>query len=285
MIVYLNGRFVPEEQAVVSVFDRSFLLGDGLYETLRVLNGGMFRWDQHWRRFEHGANFLKIRVPASSDSLRDACAELIRQNQMPGCMVRITLSRGVGIRGYSPKGADQPVLVISCHPQPAIDPQKPLRWRLLVSTSRLAPNDPIARFKGCSKLHQILARMEADAAGADEALLLNTDGNVAEATGSNLFWVDGNTVCTPPVAAGILPGVTREAVFEICRGLGIACREADIAPRALQTVDGVFLSLSSFGIAECVSLDGHPLRQSPVANKIRTAYEDLLHKETLPPRA
>lgn len=285
MNVYLDGRFVPEEQAVVSVFDRSFLLGDGLYETLRVLHGNMFRWDQHWRRFEHGANFLKIRVPDSSDGLREAAGKLILQNQMPDCMIRMTLSRGVGPRGYSPKGADKPVMVISCHPPPAIDPQKPLRWRLLVSSSRLAPNDPIARFKGCSKLHQILARMEADAAGADEALLLNTDGLVAEATGSNLFWISDDAVCTPELAAGILPGVTREAVFEICRTFGLPCREGNITPEQLRSAEGVFLSLSSFGIAECTSLDGHVLQRSPLVSRIRAAYEELLRRETAPPRA
>ena len=280
MIVYLNGQFVPEEQAVVSVFDRSFLLGDGLYETFRVLNGGLFRWAQHWRRFEHGAGFLKIRIPESSDALREVCGQLILRNKMTDGMVRMTLSRGVGVRGYSPKGADKPVLVISCHAPPPFDPQNPPQWRLLVSSSRLPPNDAIAQFKGCSKLPQILARMEADAAGADEALLLNTDGFVAEATGSNLFWVDGNTVHTPPLTAGILPGVTREAVFEICQSLGIAFQEANILPEKLRLAEGVFLSLSSFGIVECVSLDGHPLRQSPLVNGIRSAYEELLRRET-----
>ncbi len=280
MIVYLNGRFVPEEQAVVSVFDRSFLLGDGLYETLRVLNGKLFRWDEHWSRFEHGAKFLQMRIPETSDALRRAADELIAQNQMPDCMVRMTLSRGVGVRGYSPKGADSPVLVISCHPQRTVDPRQPLGWRLIVSSSRLAPNDPIALFKGCSKLHQILARMEADAAGADEALLLNTDGHVAEATGSNLFWIEKQTVCTPALTAGILPGVTREAVFEICHALNFPTREANISPEQLRSVDGIFLSLSSFGIVECVSLDGHPLAQSPLAKQIRAAYEALLQRET-----
>ena len=280
MKVYLNGQLVDKEKAVVSVFDRSFLLGDGLYETLRVLDGRTFRWDQHWRRFEHGANFLKIRIPATSDALREAAGELILRNKLPDGMIRMTLSRGVGMRGYSPKGADKPVLVISCHPPPAVDPQRPLQWRLLVSSSRVAPNDPIAQFKGCSKLHQILARMEADAAGADEALLLNTDGFVAEATGSNLFWITDESACTPALTAGILPGVTRDAVFEICKVFGIPCREANISAEALRSVHGVFLSLSSFGIAECVSLDGHALRQSPLVKKIRVAYEELLRRET-----
>ncbi len=285
MMVYLNGQFVSEENAVVSVFDRSFLLGDGLYETLRVLHGGMFRWEQHWRRFEHGAGFLKIHIPVSSDSLRVACRQLILRNKMTDGIIRITLTRGVGVRGYSPKGADKPNLVISCHPPPRLDPKNPPQWKLLVSSSRVPPNDPIAQFKGCSKLPQILARMEADDAGADEALLLNTDGFVSEATGSNLFWITNDTVHTPPLTAGILPGVTRETVFEICRNLGITSSEANITPNQLRSVDGVFLSLSSYGIAECVSLDGHSLRQSPLVQKIRAAYDELLLRETGPSHA
>jgi branched-subunit amino acid aminotransferase/4-amino-4-deoxychorismate lyase len=280
MIVYLNGSFVPEEQAVVSVFDRSFLLGDGLYETLHARNGRLFRWEQHWKRFVFGANFLKIKIPETELTLRQAAGELIARNQLPHCMVRMTLSRGVGVRGYSTRGANQPSLVISCHPPPAADPRKPALWRLIVASPRLPANDPLARFKSCSKLPQILARMEADAAGADEALLLNTDGFVAEATGSNLFWIDGDTVFTPALEAGILPGVTREAVFEICQGLRLPCREANITPAELRAAQGIFLSLSSFGIAECVSLDGHPLRQAFQVEAIRGAYEELFQRET-----
>ena len=280
MIVYLNGAFVPEEQAVVSVFDRSFLLGDGLYETFQARNARLFRWEQHWKRFTFGADFLEIKIPETEAALRKATEELIARNQLPHCMVRMTLSRGVGVRGYSTRGADKPSLVISCHPPPVVDPQKPLQWRLIIASPRLPANDPLSRFKSCSKLPQILARMEADRAGANEALLLNTEGFVVEATGSNLFWIADDTICTPALTAGILPGVTREAVFEICGSLGLTCREANITPTELRGAQGIFLSLSSFGIAECVALDGHMLRQAPQVKAIRDAYEELFRKET-----
>ncbi|HEX4644553.1 MAG TPA: aminotransferase class IV, partial [Verrucomicrobiae bacterium] len=109
--VFLNGQFVPEEQAVVSVFDRGFLYGDGLFEALRVYNGQPFRWTQHLERLQRGADFLKIRLPFTAAELRNHAAELIRRNQMPECLLRLVLSRGVGPRGYSPRGADLPVLV------------------------------------------------------------------------------------------------------------------------------------------------------------------------------
>src|SRR5262245_13347821 len=109
MVVFFNGRFVREEQARVSVFDRAFLYGDGLFETMRVFNGRPFRWSQHTERIKRGAAHLKIALPFSPARLRRFASELILRNQMPDCILRLMLSRGVGKRGYSPRGADQPV--------------------------------------------------------------------------------------------------------------------------------------------------------------------------------
>src|SRR6476661_6142010 len=106
MYVFLNDRLVQEDRAVVSVFDRSFLYGDGLFETVRVFNGKPFRWDQHVKRLKHGGKFLKIRLPYSDKALRSFVQELIEQNRTCNALLRVMLSRGVGIRGYSPKGAD-----------------------------------------------------------------------------------------------------------------------------------------------------------------------------------
>jgi branched-chain amino acid aminotransferase len=274
--VFLNGQFVPEKQAVVSVFDRSFLYGDGLFETMLVHRGKPFRWQQHWERLERGAGFLKIKLPYAAEQLRGFIDELIEKNQMPEALLRITLSRGVGVRGYSPKGAENPTLVMSLHPAPAQDANARPRWKLITSTHRLPANEPLAHFKTCNKLAQILARAEADAAGADEALLLNTDGFVVEGASSNLFWIEGDTICTPPLAAGILPGVTREVVLEICKTLHLKTREANITPEKLKHTDGLFVSLSSFGIVQAVSLDGSILTLSSAVEKIQMSYERLI---------
>src|SRR2546421_6588682 len=121
MIVFLNGQFVPESQAVVSVFDRSFLYGDGLFETMRIRNGKPFRWAQHLDRLGQGAEFLKIKLPFAGAELQEFVAGLVRRNEMPEALLRLTLSRGVGVRGYSPKGAEQPLIAMSLHPIPAIE--------------------------------------------------------------------------------------------------------------------------------------------------------------------
>jgi aminodeoxychorismate lyase len=279
MMVFLNGQFVPEEQAVISVFDRSFLYGDGLFETMRVFKGRPFRWDQHLGRLTQGAEFLKIALPFTSSALRSFADQLIEANKMPDSLLRLTLSRGIGQRGYSPKGANQPSLVMSLHPVPANRTQDLPRWRLVTSSVRLPANEPIAQFKTCNKLPQIMARTEADAAGADEALLLNTDGFIVEASSSNLFWIEGNTVCTPPLASGILAGVTRAVVFEICQSLGLAVREASVTPDQLAESGGIFLSLSSVGIAEGLSLDGKTLAESPLVKRLSQDYWSLVRDE------
>jgi branched-chain amino acid aminotransferase len=276
VLVFLNGQFVPEERAVVSVFDRSFLYGDGLFETMRVFRGKPFRWQQHWERLHGGADFLNIKLPYSSEALRQFANELVEKNKMPDSLLRLTLSRGVGVRGYSPKGAENPTLVMSLRHAPGHDANSLPRWKLITSSHRLPANEPLAHFKTCNKLAQILARAEADAAGADEALLLNTAGFVVEGASSNLFWIDGDTICTPPLAAGVLPGITRGVVFETCEKLGLKMREANITPEKLKDVDGVFVSLSSFGIIEAASIDNETCRESLLPAKISQAYWELL---------
>jgi branched-chain amino acid aminotransferase len=294
MVVFLNGQWVPESQAMVSVFDRSFLYGDGLFETLRVVRGKTFRWSPHLERLQRGAAFLGIPLPFPPESLRGYAEELIARNGMPEALLRLTLSRGVGVRGYSPAGAVHPILVMTLHPAPAhalgradlpvgLDAQQrvpALSWKLVTASCRLPAGEPLARFKTCNKLPQILARAEADTAGADEALLLNTDGFVVEAASSNLFWIDGATVCTAPLLSGILAGVTREVVQEFCRAAGIPTREINTTSDGLLRQDGVFLSLSSWGVVEAESLDGRPLKRSPLTGQICRAYEQLVQAET-----
>ncbi len=284
MTVFLNGQFVPEAAATVSVFDRSFLYGDGLFESMLVSAGKPFRWLPHMERLERGAEFLGIKVPFTRAALADFAAELIAQNKMPEALLRLTLSRGVGVRGYSPKGADNPVLVMTLHaigaPSTASASSDraetvlgaPLRWRAHTATFRLPAGESLAQFKTCNKLSQVLARAEAEAAGADEALLLNTDGFVVEAASSNLFWIEGGTVCTPPLASGILAGVTREVVRELCVKLSIPCRESSIRPTELARADAAFLSLSSHGIVELAQVDGVKLGSSPLIGQLHATY-------------
>ncbi len=279
MIVFLNGEFVSEERAVVSVFDRSFLYGDGLFETMLVRAGKPFRWGAHLERLRKGEDFLGIKIPFGCKLLEKFAAELIARNEMPEALLRLTVSRGVGLRGYSPKGADKPIVVMTLHPAPGGTVNGPMRWKLITASFRLPAGESLAHFKTANKLAQVLSRAEADAAGADEALLLNTAGFVVEGASSNLFWIRDGTVFTPPLASGILAGVTRAVTLELCQKLSLPVQEQSVSPEELRRCDGVFLTLSSLGVVEAVELDKTILSRSPLVEQLRRAYCELLAKE------
>jgi branched-chain amino acid aminotransferase len=276
MLVFLNGKLVAEEEATVSIFDRGFLYGDGLFESLRVYRGKVFRWREHWERLTRGAEFLKIRIPFGMDDLAGHAAELIARNGLAEALLRITVSRGVGVRGYSPKGAEHPTVVMTLHPVIEDAGELTRAWRVVTASRRLPAGEALAEFKTCNKLAQVLARAEADAAGADEALVLNTDGDVVEGASSNLFWIADGTVCTPALLSGILAGVTRLVVLEICGKLGLRTAEARIKPVEFGRVEGAFVSLSTRGVIEIGEVDGQRIGTSLLTGRIRAEYEGMV---------
>lgn len=275
MTVFLNGNFVPEAEAVISVFDRSFLYGDGLFEAIRVYDGEPFLWDDHLARLRYGLELMRLANPCSAKELREAALALVIRNEMPNCILRILISRGVGERGFSPRTARSPTIVISTHPAPLPCSQPPL-WKAIISTLVLPADDPLARFKSCNRLRQVLARTEADDAGANEALLLNSKGFVVEGTTTNLFWVEGDTVCTPKPDAGILPGTTRAYLLRLGAKLGIKCEEREIRREELLKADGLFVTSCSAEVTELVELDGQALRRSGIPAVFHKNYRSAI---------
>jgi aminodeoxychorismate lyase len=279
MWVFLNGKFVPEEEAIVSVFDRSFRYGDGLFEAVLVRHGKMFRWLQHAQRLERSARFFEIALPFPLAALETAARELISRNDAKEVVLRFQLSRGVGPRGYAPSGDEKPFVVMSVHPAPDRTTQSSARWKLTASSIRVPVDDSISHHKTCSRLIQVLAASEARQSGADETLLINTDGHITEGSTSNVFWIKDKVVCTPPIATGALPGVTRAALLELCDARSIAHAERLIRPDELPTCDGVFLSLTSRGVVEAESIDSQPLRRSPITDLLQREFEALVDRE------
>jgi aminodeoxychorismate lyase len=276
MIVFLNGQFVPEAQAVVPVNDRGFLYGDGLFETLRVVSGRPFRLAQHLERLTRGAEFLKFKPPFAPKELERFARRLIEQNEMPDAMLRLTLTRGPGERGYTPSPDARPTLVMTLHPSPS--PEKAVEWSMVTSPYRIATADPLSSFKTTSKLLHVMARAEAVARGADEALLINTNGEVAETAGGNLFWIYGDQVCTVPTGRGVLPGITRAVVLEICQTLGLQTNKRVIKPEALRNSTGIFVTQSALGVVPVTAFDGEPVAPSPLVDQIAQAYNEMLLK-------
>ncbi len=271
--VWLNGSFQPAEEARVSIFDRSFLYGDGLFETVRVYGNRPFLWAEHLARLHAGATLLRLRLPYGDAELSTAAAELLARNAMPESLLRLHVSRGVGRRGYSPRGADSPTVILSQHPVTPNDPAQPIAWKLATASLRLPVHDPLTAVKSANKLLHILARAEAEDQGADEALLLNSAGKVAEATSGNVFWLVDGRLFTPPLTDGALAGVTRAWVLRLAALLGLLAAERTATPADLRDAEGVFLTLSSLEIVPVTHLDGVALRQSPVTRRLHEAYQ------------
>jgi branched-subunit amino acid aminotransferase/4-amino-4-deoxychorismate lyase len=276
MIVFLNGAFVPEEQAVVSIFDRSFRYGDGLFETIPVFNRQPFRWTPHLERLRHSADFLRIPPPFAPARLREIAGELLDRNGRRDGVLRLTLSRGTGPRQYAPTGREIPFLAMTLHDLPA-RMERP--WKLMVSRLRVTPGDPLARHKTGSRLHHVLAAAEAAENGADEALLLDTDGSVLEGAAGNVFWIEHGAVCTPPLEAAVLPGVTRAVVRELCETTRTPWRECNATVPQLLNSEGLFLTLSTRGVVEVDVLGGQAVPRSPLIARLAAAYEECVMSE------
>ena len=279
MLAFLNGKFLPEAEAVIPLADRGFLLGDGLFETVRVAGGKPFRLARHLERLGRGADFLKIKLPFSTADLVLFAAQLIQKNNATDAVLRLTLTRGAGTRGYSIHGAVTPTLAMTLHPLPARAGGPP-RWSLITSSFRIPAGDALAAFKTTSKILNVLARAEAEERGADEALLLNTNGEAAETAGGNLFWVYQGKICTAPLDCGVLPGITRTAVLEICESLGLETDQTAIKPEQLREAEGIFITQSAMGIVPVTSFDGKPVTASPLTTRIASAYDELLCSES-----
>jgi branched-chain amino acid aminotransferase len=276
MITFLNGHFVPGTQAVIPVNDRGFMYGDGLFETVRVVNGRPFRFAQHLERMMRGANFLKIKPPFPPKELQDYAGQLIEKNEMPEAILRVTLTRGPGERGYTPNGEGRPTIVMTLHAAPVSE--IPVQWSLITSSFRVPAADPLSSFKTLNKLTHVMARAEAAEKGANEALLINTNGEVAETAGGNIFWVYDDKICTTPTGRGVLPGITRAVVLEICQALGLLTNKRVIKPEALKNSEGIFITQSALGIVPVATFDEELVAPSPLVDQIFNAHRELLAK-------
>lgn len=282
MRVYLNGSYVAEDEAAIPIDDRGFLYGDALYESLRLYRGGFFRFSEHWQRLARGARALRIEAPPE-DELREIAGRLVQSNGVDDGSLRITLTRGRGGAGLGTLGVGPPTLLVTLRSIPQA------RWRraesgftAIVASARRSPVGLPSSIKSANRLDAILARLEADEAGVDEAILVSAEGDVAEGTTSNVFWRTGDRLCTPALDIGILPGVTRLTVLEVCRELDVDVEEGRWAVDALREAEEIFLTMSSLGPVRVVQLDGTVLTPpaAPLFPRVHDAYWALVARET-----
>jgi branched-chain amino acid aminotransferase len=271
--VWLNGRLVDEQAASVSTSDHGFLVGDGVFETLRCYRGRPFALDSHLERLEEGARALRLEPPPR-ELLADAAHAVVEANALADARMRITLTSGPGPPGLA-RGAAEPTVLIAAQP---LTPW-PATATAIVSDRRRDERSPLAGVKTISLADSVLALTDARARGAAEAILLNERGDVCEATTANVFVVRGGRVETPSPASGCLAGITRECVLGLCSGLGLRGHEAELPAAALQEADELFLTSSTREIQPLVQLDGRPVRTGEpgeVTLRLGEAYRQMV---------
>ena len=276
--VCFSGKIVPARTARVSVFDRGFQLGDGLFETLRIIDGWPVQWRDHWQRFTDTARLLDIKLPITARPFLALLPELLRRNRVNDAIVRVHLSRGVGPRGYSPALAKNPVWLASLYPAPKVIPGQPQPVRVGLSPFRLGGTMLDGRKTASRALH-VLAKHAADRQGSDDVVFLDHRDNVLEATSSNFFWLRGRELITPPLSAGILPGTTRQTILKLAPQLGLRVREQTSPLRKVLRSHGAFLSVCTRGISEVVELAGQRLPRSELVPRLHAHVEAVWQAE------
>ncbi len=281
MYLYLNGEYILESEARVSVFDRGFLYGDGLFETMRVYKGHIFRLDQHLQRLFKGLEILRIKNVWTGSVLTHVLYRLLELNKLKDSYIRLTISRGVGGRGMDITGCDSPTIVITAReflPHPEIMYRDGVR--ACISEERMNCRNPIdSGVKSLNFLNNILVRMEASERSFFEAIMLNHGGYLAEGTVSNLFFVTKGVLYTPSAEAGILNGITRQTVLEIAEEKGIAVEEGLFSTKELHQAEEVFLTNSLIEIMPVSEIDGKTYAIGKITERLISAYKEQVNEE------
>lgn len=276
--VYINSVLVSKEDAKVSVFDRGFLYGDGVFETMRIYNGVPFRLNEHMERLFDGLKIL--RFPKLPAGIKVYVSRLIEENKVRNGVLRIAVSRGDLTSGIDPAACREPTVVITAKEGVlyAEDFYKK-GFRAIIAGIRKDAKSPLCRVKSANFLTHILARGEANDAGVDEAIILNYEGFVTESTVSNIFIVKGNELVTPSLDSGILPGIVRRDVIALGGKLGLKVSERHIRHEELFSADEAFLTNSLMEIMPLVEIDKSPVRDGlpgRVTSEIHKNYRDML---------
>lgn len=281
---WIDGSILPAAEAKVSVFDHGFLYGDGVFEGVRFYNGKAFRLPLHLKRLQRSAQALQLAIPLSADELAQAVAELIAASPLTDGYLRIIVTRGVGVLGINPTTCKQPsVIIIADQLQMVSDAQREQGVRAIIAaTRRLTPDRLDSRIKSLNYLNAILARMEANFAGVEEAILLNDRGCVAEGTADNLFIVSDGILLTPPATEGALAGITRQTVLELAAAHSIPAREAVLTSYDLYNADECFLTGTGAKLIPVREIDGRKIAACPGAiyQQLAAAFAALIQRET-----
>ena len=289
MKIYIDGKYCDQEDAKISVFDHGVLYGDGIFEGIRAYNGRIFRLEDHLQRLDESARAILLKLPLPIKEIEKAIIETVRQNDLKDAYIRLVVTRGVGDLGLDmrkcKKGATLFIIADHIELYPEEFYEKGLT--LVTSSIRQKGLDQVTPgVKSLNYLANILARAEATAAGAQEAILLNATGHVSECSGDNLFYIKGSKIFTPPISAGILAGVTRQVVMELAQEkLGVKVIERNFPRYDLYGADEVFLTGTGAEVIAGVKIDGRIIGKGacgPLTKQLIKHFRDYANSSGTP---
>lgn len=285
--VYIDGTFVPKEEARVSVFDHGFLYGDGIFEGIRAYNGRVFRLEEHLQRLYESAKSIMLEIPLTPDEMKEAVLETCRLNQLTDAYIRLVVSRGAGDLGLDPRKCPRPTVVIIAD-KIQLYPEEFYSKGLSVGTVATRRNQAETlnpRVKSCNYLNNILAKIEAIISGYEEVVMLNGEGYVVECTGDNIFIIKDEVFYTPPKYIGILEGITRNAAMELAVAAGYTVREEIFTRHDLFNADECFLTGTAAEIIPVVKVDGRVIGDGlpgPITRQMMADFRRLVRSEGTP---
>ncbi len=287
LLVYVNGRLVPKEQAVISVFDHGFLYGDGVFEGIRAYNGRVFRLKEHLDRLFLSARAVILDTQRTKEQMQEAVLQTLRANRLKDAYIRLIVTRGRGDLGLDPRKCPQPSLIVIADKINLYPPEYYAEGLevMTVSTRRNSPQALSPNIKSLNYLNNVLAKIEANLADVPEAIMLNLEGFVAECTADNIFYIRGKDLYTPPTTAGALAGVTRQCVLELAPRLGLRAEEKLFTPYDLYTADEVFLTGTAVEVVPVRRIDSRTVgsgRPGPLTQKLIAAFRELTSREGVP---
>ncbi|MEM2342345.1 MAG: branched-chain-amino-acid transaminase [Candidatus Bathyarchaeia archaeon] len=273
-LIYIDGKYYPRDEAKISVFDHGFLYGDGVFEGIRAYNGVVFKLKEHIDRLYNSAHAIMLEVPLTKDEMIEAVLETLRRNNLRDAYIRLVVTRGVGDLGLDPRKCSKPSIIIIAVPALKLYDEEKRRngISMIVSWIRRDPVDATSHeIKSLNYLNSILAKIEANNAGADEALILDINGYICEATGENIFIVKDGKLYTPPRSSGALPGITASVIKKIAAKLGYEVIERNLTVAELYGADEAFLTGTGAEIMPIREVNKRKIgegRMGPITEKI-----------------
>jgi len=286
LLVYINGEFVPINEAKVSVFDHGFLYGDGVFEGIRAYNGRVFKLKEHIDRLYDSAKAIALEIPISKEEFMEIILETLRRNKLRDAYIRPIVTRGVGDLGLDPRKCGKPTIIVIAQPWEKLygDLYEKGIKAVTVAVRRNAIDSLPPNIKSMNYLNNILAKIEANAKGGDEAIFLDHNGYVSEGSGDNIFIVKNGMVITPPTINN-LKGITREVVIELIHKLEIPFKEANISLYDLYTADEVFVTGTAAEICPIVWIDGRVIgdgKPGKITKLLMEEFRKLTQVEGVP---